>query len=198
MNNKNKRWPPKSCEMPDLSKLNDMVMLALMLNRALRGGGPKDHISYALVANFIRFADQTLQEYKAARNALLEYINRPNNNVFGPLFRAIGHCEICLISLNRSINFAKRIQQNRNTLQIPRNLSVLSGAVTERIRNFRNAIEHLDKDILNGKIQKGEPVSLLVNSDSIELLGEEIYFKEIAVWIQELNSLASTLGTHTE
>lgn len=198
MNNKNNRWPPKSCEIPDLSKLNDQVTLALMLNRVFRGGGPKDHISYALLANFIRLADQTLQEYKAARNALLEYINRPNNNVFSPLFRATGHCEICLNSLKRSINFAKRIQRDRNTLQIPRNLSVLSGTVTERIRKFRNAIEHLDKDILKGKIQKGEPISLLVNSDSIELLGEEIYFTEIAVWIQELNSLASALATYTE
>jgi hypothetical protein len=189
---------PKRCEMPDLSKLNDEFTLALMLNRFFRGGGPKNHISYALVANFIRLADQTLQEYKAARTALLEYIHRPNNNVISPFFRATGHCEICLSLLDRSLNFVERIRRDRNTLQIPKNLSVLSGTVMTRIRKFRNVIEHLYDDILDRKIHKGDPIALLVNSDSIELLGEKIYFKEIALWIQELNSLASTLAIYAE
>jgi len=66
------------------------------------------------------------------------------------------------------------------------------------IITFRNAIEHLDDGILKGNIPNGSPIALLVKSDSIELTGNEIYFADLAKWIQELHKLATDLVNYNE
>ena len=53
-------------------------------------------------------------------------------------------------------------------------------------------------DEFNGKILQGQPFSILVKSDSIELSGMEIFYSELAQWIEELHSLSSNLAVYKE
>ena len=189
------RWPPKSCEMPDLSNLTDKNTLGVLLGLFFRKAGPSDYQAKALWVNYIRLVDQVVREYKAAREALQLYVNTPNN-VMLPLFQCIGHFESCISLMKRAIVFARRMRRHRGGPQIGKH-DVLASA-GEKIINFRNAIEHLDDDILKGNVPIGSPIALMVKSDSIELTGNEIYFTDLAKWIQELHKLATDLVNYNE
>ncbi len=76
----------------------------------------------------------------------------------------------------------KTYRRNRNSPKIE-SLSVLSDNVARRVIDLRNSIEHLEERILNGKIAEGEPTTLFVKSDSIELTGIEIFYSDLADWI---------------
>lgn len=184
-------WPPEKNEMPDLSGLNDKLTLGLILNAFFRGAGPRDSNARALWTNYIRLVDQMIREYNSAHDSLQEYIDTPNN-VMGPLFKCIGHMENYINSMRRAIRFARKMRRNPSRLVVGR-LAVLNDNNGGKVINLRNAIEHLDKAILNDEIAEGQSHTLLVNSDSISLAGIEIPYIELAKWIRELHTLAKNL-----
>ena len=191
------QWPPKTCEMPDLSDLNSKASLMLILNRMFAGGGPKDSKSYALVMNFIRIVDKLVVEYESARASLSEYINTPNN-VISPLLVATGECESCITTMVRAINLGRRIRRDQNGPQLARTIPVLAKAVGSRANDMRNAIEHIDGQIVKDTWVPGEPVCLLLKNDRLELIGEELEYSELAAWISQLQQLAEQLAQYRE
>lgn len=188
------RWPPKINEMPDLSRLEKQVSLNVALNATFRAAGPIDRNARSLWLNYIRLVDQMIWEYEAARNELQEYVDTTN---LSPLFRAIAHMETLVNTMRRAILFARRMRRHKDSPKIEK-LSVLSGSAGDRLVAIRNAIEHLESTILNGEIARGEPTTLLVQSDRIELLEHEIYYVELADWATELHTLAIQLADYRD
>ena len=188
----NGRWPPKRCEMPDLSGESDKKILGHLLNVIFRGGGPKDWQADAFSHNFVRLCDLATHEYELAREALVEQVNTPNN-VMSPLFRAVGHFEQCFSALQRALLFA----HHKKGPKLPHS-DVLSKRVRKRLRNIRNAIEHTDRDLRKGRISENKQIMLIVKSDSVELGGNEIYYNELAEWIRSLNKLAEFVVSYCE
>ena len=191
------RWPPKTCEMPDLSDLNSKNALNFMLNIYFRGAGPKDKHAQMLVKSFARLLDKALYEYESARNSLLEDIKTPNE-VMTPYFRTVDHLETCITTLQRTIEFARKIRKTSKAPVLPRKVNVLSDDTGNRIKKIRNAIEHMDKDIIQGKLKENDSIALVAKSDALELSGEEIYYNELANWLRELHSLAKIIINHNE
>jgi len=190
-NDKGDRWPPKRNAMPDLSALDCKLILGLMLNTVFRRAGPVDRQARALWTNYVRLVDHLVWEYNIARQSLQEYIDTPNNTM-SPLFRCIAHMESCINTMRRAILFARRMRNHKDSPAIDK-LAILSGDVGDRLVETRNAIEHLENSILKGDIPEGEPTTLLVQSDRIGLLGNEILYSEFADWITELHKLAENL-----
>lgn len=191
------RWPPKTCEMPDLSRLNAKASLTLVLNRMFAGGGPEDPKSYALVMNFIRVVDKLVMDYERTRVALKEYVSTPNN-VISPLIYATNNCESCITTMIRTIKLGRRIRRDQNGPSIAKKIAVLSGSVWSKVNDMRNAIEHVDGQIINDTWVPNEPLCLLVKSDRLELIGEEILYSELAEWVLQLNELAIQLAQYKE
>ena len=191
------QWPPKTCEMPDLSSLNSKTSLTLLLNRVFAGGGPKDPKSYALVMNFIRVVDVLVTEYESARESLAKFVNTPND-VISPLLVVTGSFELCITTMVRAINLGRRIRRDRRGPTISRKMSALSDAVWERVNGMRNAIEHIDSELANGSWVPGEPVCLLLKNNRLELAGREILYSELAGWITQLQQLSEELAQYKE
>lgn len=186
------RWPPKRCEMPDLSGEPDKKILDHLLNVFFRGAGPKDWRAAVFSRNFVRLCDLATREYELARASLVEQVNTPNN-VMSPLFRAVGHFEQCLFALRRALRFARH---KKGPKLHPSD--VLSKIVTKRLRDIRDAIEHTDERIRKDQISENEPIMLVVKSDSVELGWNEIYYNELAEWIRALNKLAEFVAGFRE
>jgi len=176
--------------MPDISDLTDINTLGLMLNVIFRKAGPTDYQARALWTNYVRLVDQVVREYNAARKELQLYVNTPNN-VMSPLFVCTGHFESCITTMKRAIVFARRMRRHKNGPQIGKYEVLASSG--KKIVDLRDAIEHLDEDILKGNIPQGSSILLKVNSDSLELAGNEIFFSDLAKWIRELHKIASEL-----
>ena len=63
---------------------------------------------------------------------------------------------------------------------------------------MRNAIEHIDGQIVKDTWVLGEPVCLLLKNDRLELIGEELEYSELADWISQLQQLAEHLAQYKE
>jgi hypothetical protein len=122
-------------------------------------------------------------------------VNTPSNHI-SPYIHAVNHVEECLVSLNRCKNYIERIKRSKTIPMVSRSLKVLLRHNEKRITDIRDAIEHMDKDIIQNEIPVDEPIAVLVKSDSVELYGIEIFFSELAEWIQELHSFASSLSEY--
>lgn len=187
-----KNWPPKTCDMPVLPDNYGETFLKQLLNVVFAKGGPSDFAAAAYSRNFVRLCDLAIQEYNLAREALIEYVNTPNN-VMCPLFVATGHFEQCIHAMRRAIRFAR----HKNGPRLPRT-DVFSFSVESRIRGLRDAIEHTDEKIREEKIKQGEFLMLAVKSDCIELEGKKILYSELAEWLKQLHELSEIVATYRE
>ena len=190
-------WPPEICNMPCIDDLWGYNVLTHTLNMVFRGGGPKAIKSRALVSNYIRIVDQAVRQYKSAKEAFEKYLNTPND-VIGPIFVSVGYFEALLSSLKRAIKFAERIRRDRDCPPISNALSIFSTTSHKTITYFRNAIEHLDEEIYNDTQKEGDPITLLIKDNSIELSGIEISYKSMETWIRELDDIARKLAIYRE
>ena len=188
------QWPPRHCGMPDLSGLNSKVILTLMLNSIFRGTKTTDAHESALVSSYVRLTDKSLLAYQSTRSALLEYVNAPSNRPLSALFRAIDYMETCVGSMKRALLFANAIADRNGQLVSP-NHPLLASDAFPRLKKIRNAIEHMDERIADGKAGPGTsaPMALLVKSDNIELSGEEISYQDLSQWLTQLHQIAEDL-----
>jgi hypothetical protein len=186
-------YPPTQNEMPDLSALDNKLTLNRTLNGWFRQAGLEDHQAKALWINYIRLVDQLVWEYNVARQSLQKYVDKPNDLI--SLYRCTAHMETCINTIRRAILFARRMRKHRNSPNIYK-LTILSDSEGKRLIDMRNAIEHLEGYIREGKIVEGQPFFLLMQNDRVELLGEEIYYSELANWIKQLHTLANELADY--
>ncbi len=189
-------WNPKINEMPDLGHLNDKLLLDILLNIVFGGAGPNDVTARALWINYIRLVDKSVFEYKNARDSLEEYVSTPNKVIY-PLFRCISHLENCIDSVKRAVFFARKMRRNKEIPEINK-LPLLSDATNKKLRYFRDAIEHLENDVVENNISEDNPTMLLIRNNSITLAGEKLSYHELSEWIHELYNLAKDLKDYRD
>ena len=199
------RWPPRRCEMPDLSNLSGKLTIDYFLNYAfgntgLQMSGP----GQAQFLNFIRLVDKTLLEYEQARLDLQSYVDSDNRTSL--FMRCVDHMENCVDSLHRSflhLNglrtsiYRERQHTNEPLPDIDRD-ELPTSSDRKRIDNIRDAMQHMDDRISKGRAGADiAPIGLNVKSDSVELDHEEIYYAELALWIQQIYRVAEQLTNYT-
>lgn len=176
--------------MPALSELLSKTSLDVALNRMFCSGGPKDRTAYALLMNFNRVVDILIEEYETARRSMIQVTEETGAVPLSALLSAIGHFETCITTTLRAIRFAQRLRSRSRGAVVPPKLSVLSGTVEDRIRNMRNAIEHLENQIARDDWKPGQPYCLMAYEDRIGLGDDAIRYVELAQWIRDLHDLA--------
>jgi hypothetical protein len=190
-------WPTR-CEMPDPSGLFSKTSIDVALNRMFCGGGPRDGTSHALLMNFNRVVDLLIADYEAARESLIAATEMTGGLPLPAFLRAISNFENCVTTATRAIHFGQRLSKRSRGEIIPRKLAVLSKSVEDRVREMRNAIEHLDGQITDGTLKSGGAHCLMPKEDRIELAGHLICFAELAEWVRELHGLATATAQYKE
>ncbi len=185
-------------QMPDLSGLGSLLILSRMINLVFRSAAVRKHPDAPLVKHLVRLADKTTLEYEYARAELAKCRAK---RAFGHFFRAVGHFENCVLTLNRALNFARRIRgrgltHTDGTVLVPRgrDLELLSAATVKRVRQLRHAIEHIDEHVLNGSAPVGVPVAIQPMEDRIVLEEFEISYVDLARWVTQLHGLGARVG----
>ncbi|MHC4475288.1 MAG: hypothetical protein ACYTEL_06575 [Planctomycetota bacterium] len=187
---------------PDLSELRELSTLAAM-NCIFRGAGPKDHQTYALTLNFIRLIELSIREYESARGMVARFAATTKSAGFNYMVTASGNFEVCVDALKRAVNHLKRIRAHPHAPAslirlLPRNTKVLTGRVEGQVTDMRNAIQHLEKDILEGRVVHGQALALFPGDDGIELGGQKILYTDLSDWLRELHGRASALANYWE
>jgi hypothetical protein len=195
------RWPPKRCEMPSLSNLSSTLTIDYLLNYTFGNAGLQivGPGGYQFL-NLIRLVDKTLLEYEQAREYLQRYVDSHNKTSL--FMRCVDHMENCVDSLNRvflhldGLRTSLHREQSHTSEPLPQiNREDLPSTTNrKRINDIRDAIQHMDDRISKGRAGKDiAPIGLNVKSDSIELDNEEIYFVELAQWIEQVYAVTERL-----
>jgi len=188
----------KKLQMPSLSDLDASLRGKRELGRILGVHGPSTPRGLQIADGYVRLVEKTIIEYESSRREMLSFMA---GGVLDSYFRAQDHFETCLQALHRAIIFLDRLRRlgirradGTPFVPRPRDLEVLNEGVRSRVRDIRDACEHLDEDIINGRIPEDAEVAIHLGWECAKLADKEICYHEISKWIIQLHQFAVPLS----
>lgn len=182
------------------------------------GSVSADYKINALASTYMRLVEAALVEYRLARPQLNAFWNTHDSINLSAMHRAIAHFETCLTDMHRAISCFVRL---RRRPELPDELRAIlnkekpefiAARVSDRLREIRNAIHHLEERVAEGTIAQGE--SFILTADGIEtphptepgqtnkafdrlkIGSHEILFSELAGWLTEMARFAEKISTY--
>ena len=70
----------------------------------------------------------------------------------------------------------------------------MSDSTKRQIRDLRDAMEHLDKDIVKGILPEEADVAVALGLNSAALAGFELQYRDLANWLEALHRFAVPLS----
>lgn len=142
--------------------------------------------------------EKAVLEYQEARTKHITFVA---DGLADEMYRAQDHFESCIHSLHRAILYIERLRNmgyrradGEPFIPRPRDLEVLRDYVKARVREMRDAAEHLDNDILDGKLLEGATVGTHLGWDKASLGELQLGFADVARWIEQLHEFAALLS----
>jgi hypothetical protein len=177
--------------MPALDHLASINMLNVILERTLVGLPPKLR-SYPMTGVFVnlcRLTDKALNEYKAARADLLNYVSSNRHPAY--LLRAIEHLENSIDATYRAVLNGEALRNNK----IGRGALRLTDKQRKCLKDVRDAIEHSDERLLKISkgpsrpwFQQGRPFSLFVTNTQIAIGTNVLTYRQLVAAITKCHS----------
>jgi hypothetical protein len=153
-----------------------------------------------IVDGYVRLVERSIVEYQRARAAIYRLLQPGGLQDY---YDAQDHFENCIHNVHRAILYLERLRRfgfrkrdGSVFIPRPRDLEVLSETARQAVRNLRDSIEHLDQDIVEGRIPHADPVALHAGRTSIRLQGNEVSYEDLARWITQLHGFASLMSRY--
>jgi hypothetical protein len=181
--------------MPDLSHLPSNRLMYVARNWLTGQGYLAERVPRSMVLLFVRLTDKAVAEYAVARDCLIAFATRPNNDDNAYLlryFEGIDHLETCLNAADRASEAARWLRKHLPDLFIAPG-EHLSQAERRRLSDVRNRSEHVDRDLTNERIAEGGSIVLEPFVDAVEFGDNVIPYVELADWLSRLHVLAARL-----
>lgn len=182
---------PRRISVPDRSALDVELTLNLFLLMTVGRAFPPGDAQF-LVTTFVRSTEVALRGYEMARAVLEESVA---NDSLGSYVRGLGEMESTFISLNRAMRVAVAIVGSQGTSVSNRHIP--AAGTRDRLRAARNAIEHNEQAILDGRAGQGKTLALHVREDDSVIDDDAgtlvITHAELADWLSQLHQLAVDL-----
>ena len=190
--------PPRTLVFPSIEDLEGSLRSKRQLGKMLGVHGPRKPLSSQIADGYVRLTEKAIIEYSMARDRLTAFLA---NGVADDYFRAQDHFETCVNAIHRAILYLDRLRRlglrksDRSPfIPRPRDLEILSDSVRSRVRDFRDASEHLDNDIIDGKLAPTADVGVHLGWDVAQVAGLHITYSEAASWLRQLDLFAGLLS----
>ena len=168
------------------------------LGKILGVHGPRDPKGQLITDGLVRLADKAALEYRAARSELLEF---PVAGYVDRYHRAQDHFESFVQCLHRAMNYLDRLRSlgyqtadGSPLVSRPRDLEALSPSAIKTVREFRDTLEHLDKDILGGLIGPLDDVGPNLGTHAASIGRFELCYKDAVRWCEQIHEIAARLS----
>jgi hypothetical protein len=188
----------KQLSMPGLADLDSSLRGKRLLGRIMGVHGPPTARGLQIADGFVRLVEKTVVEYESVRRELLRFLT---DGLLDNYFRAQDHFETCIQSLHRAILYLDQLRRlgfsradGTPFVPRPRDLQVLNEGIRSRVRQLRDQSEHLDKDIINGRIPEDAEVAIHLGRQCARLAEIEICYEEMSIWIIQLHHFAALLS----
>lgn len=116
-------------------------------------------------------------------------------------YRAQDHFESCVQSLHRAMEYLEHLRRfgykrgdGTPFIPKPRELEVLRDSIRDQVRDMRDAVEHLDRDILEGRLGETVKVGIHLGWERASLGGLTLGYADVARWITQLHEYAALLS----
>jgi hypothetical protein len=147
---------------------------------------------------YVRLVEKAILEYNEARNILIAFLS---DGTADHLHRAQDHFESCVQALHRALiyfdrlrNFGYKRQDGTPFIPRPREIEVLRKSVRTPVRDMRDALEHLDNDILDGTLPEDLPAEIHLGWDTATLGTHKLRYTDVTRWIEQLHGFAALLS----
>ena len=180
-------WPPL--------KIGERELYPRAVVRMLDGElGRSGSLVRPLAASFIRVTSRAILSYRRAGQGM------ESDDVYARI-ESVGDLEDCIISLHRALEFLDALRARGLTTASgariglkPQDLSVMTPDSRRRIRVLRDAISHMDGEIVDGHAPPGVATAPTVKSGLIALAGVSISTIELARWLDQIAHVAMWLA----
>lgn len=147
---------------------------------------------------FVRLVDKAVIEYGESRSKFIKFIAQ---GMADDEYRASDHFESCIQSLHKAVNYIEKLRRmgyrrgdDLPLVPKPRDMTVLLENVRSEIRLFRDAIEHLDDDIMEGRLPENQRIGVHLGWE-VATVGEyRLAYRDIVKWLGQLHEIAAILS----
>jgi hypothetical protein len=172
---------------PDAGEMTASLRSNLELRLVFHGKRPPHSQPTArLLYAYLLVVDKAVREYEAGRSALLKHIHGGGIPSFT---EGVGHFETCINTLKRALRLLTMLGTKSDAPAFDRTLRKLAQSRSEEITGVRDAIEHIDQDILTeGGLAEGEAHLLTVDrtGEKLQIAKHEISFRTLHTTIDAL------------
>lgn len=172
----------------------------------------------ALISTYVRLVEASLTEYRLGKERTKQFWDTHDSINLSAIHKGIAHFEACISDMHRAITCFCHL---RNDKDIPENLkgmfqhvrpAFVADRIAGRLRTMRNAVHHLEQELLEGRMPEGasytlrpdgpetpvvgEPGQTIKSIDRLTIGGLEITFADLAEWLNELGRFAEQLSNY--
>jgi len=184
--------------MPSLEHLERSLRSKRDLGKQLGAHARPSGRARQIADGYVRLVEKALLEYEDSRSNLLAFLA---DGTADHQHRAQDHFESCVQSLHRAIEYLERLRgfgykrgDGVSLVPRPRDLEVIREPVRAKVRDMRDAVEHLDKDILGGRLPENAKVGIHLGWDKASLADLSLDYADVARWITQLHEYAGLLS----
>lgn len=174
-------------------------------------GSPSDSpIINSLASTYVRLTFSAFEDYNEAAVHFRDYFNTSNTIKVGGYYKSISRYESCITNMHLAIRSFSRLRRRKELPEKAKKLindpkpNFVSNLITDRILVARNSIHHIEERLVEGKLDRDLPFFIKptgneipyddginknqtkLTIDRVKILDHEIYFHEIATWIEEM------------
>lgn len=173
---------------PDVDDMKASLRTNFELRMVYHGKQPPPSQPTArLLFAYLLVVDKAVREYVAGRSALLKHIHDKGGSA--SFIEGVGHFETCVNTLKRALRLITMLGTKSDAPTFDRTFRKLAHARSEEITDVRDAIEHIDQDILSPSgLQEGEAHLLTVDQagEKLQIAKHEISFHALHTTIGAL------------
>ena len=162
------------------------------MNVFLRGAGLSNEVARSYAVTFIAAVDTAVLEYERGRQEFLVYLTSANNTFHA--FTAFSCWETSIHNAHRSIRILDRLRLHTGHPEFDRLKWKLIEADADDIKDVRNMVEHIDKEIAG--LETDAPRLLVISDDcaSLDVGDVRIGFDALARVLTRLHGAATNLA----
>lgn len=155
-------------------------------------------VSAQLADVYVHTVERALREYEAARRSLATAEEAGSRAHYREAQDAIEgtinalHRAACTLERLRRLGFAR--EDGTPFVPRQRDTEVLSAATTNRVRAFRDAIEHVVDDISSGRLDARAVPLIHLSRTRARMLDQEIAYVDLGRWIRSHYQFARFLS----
>jgi hypothetical protein len=147
---------------------------------------PHNKAMSRLLTAYLIVVDKAIREYRAGCEKILK--NMTSGGV-GPYVEGTGHFETCINSTKRAMRLLQRLVGASEGLTADRQLRRSIAAWERQLTDIRDAVEHIDSDILSDRgIEEGMAHLLTISDD-----GQRLEIADHSLPLAALHSTISSL-----